>query len=499
MLRYLIKRILLFIPALVIISLLAFIISANAPGDPIERMISAASNNQSEIGEQSTALLDQRKLWKHKLGLDLPLFYCSINSLADCDTIDQLPDPARQEIARRLIRKYGNWPQIQNYFQALDACKFKITSPTSLQVLDSTNHPQQKDSIDHQIEIKTEALATAWQSVKIRLLISSIRSNVIRHPSLNQIAASYSTLDSCFKQIELQSTIWKNYIPVLHFHRHNQYHRWIFGDGNSLTGDGAVFTKGIVRGDFGISYDSKEKIGSIILKRLPWSIFFSLVSILIAYLISIPLGIFSATHRGKKSEQIISILIFMLPALPTFWIATVLLMAFSNPDVLAWFPTSGVKPIGGYPEGSGFWQQALLSLPYIILPLICYTYGSIAFLSRTMRVGMVESLGQDYIRTARAKGLPEKLVIGRHALRNSLLPLITVFANVFPLTLGGSVIIENIFTIPGMGSTIFSALGSHDYPMIIAVFTLSGFLTMFGYLVSDILYALADPRIILEK
>ena len=112
-----------------------------------------------------------------------------------------------------------------------------------------------------------------------------------------------------------------------------------------------------------------------------------------------------------------------------------------------------------------------------------------------MRIGMIDVVSQDYIRTARAKGLSEKIVILKHALRNSLLPIITVFAAVFPLAVGGSIIIEVIFTIPGMGLEMFIAIKNQDYPMIIAFFTLAGFLTMVGYLVSDILYAVVDPRI----
>ena len=112
-----------------------------------------------------------------------------------------------------------------------------------------------------------------------------------------------------------------------------------------------------------------------------------------------------------------------------------------------------------------------------------------------MRIGMIDVIAQDYIRTARAKGLSEKKVILKHALRNSLLPIITVFAAVFPMAVGGSVIIEVIFSIPGMGSEIFIAITNQDYPMIISFFTLAGLLTMIGYLVSDILYALVDPRI----
>ena len=206
-------------------------------------------------------------------------------------------------------------------------------------------------------------------------------------------------------------------------------------------------------------------------------------------------GVKAAAKRGSRFDKTSSIVLFMLYSMPSFWLATLLLMTFANTDALNWFPASGVKPAIGYPDAAEFFEKVKISLPYIILPAICYTYSSFAFLSRTMRVSMIEIVGQDYIRTARAKGLPENKVIWKHAFRNSLLPIITVFANIFPAAIGGSVIIESIFTIPGMGSESIFAIQNNNYPMIIAVLTITGFLTLVGYLVSDILYAIVDPRI----
>jgi peptide/nickel transport system permease protein len=178
---------------------------------------------------------------------------------------------------------------------------------------------------------------------------------------------------------------------------------------------------------------------------------------------------------------------------------TLLLMTFANPDVFNIFPANGIKPAIGYPEGAGMWDKLLISWPYMVLPLVCYTYSSLAFLSRTMRVAVLEVTTQDFIRTARAKGLSYYMVIYKHAFRNALLPIITVFANVFPLAVGGSVILEYLFGIPGMGPEVLTAVQTKDYQMIVAVFTLSGFMTLIGYLVADILYAFADPRISFSK
>ena len=388
MLRYIFKRLLFFIPTLLLISLLAFEISIHAPGNPVERMMSGTQGGSSVSADYQ----QQIKTWNHRLGLDLSIFYFSIHSLAISDTLYKISDKNEREMVERKI----------------------------------------------------------WN-------------------------------DAGFKK----------FIPTLSFHFPNQYHRWLVGDGET--------SKGIFRGDFGISILTQEKISNIIAQKLPWSLFFSLFSILVAYGISIPLGVFAASKKGTKLEKVVSIFVFMLPALPTFWVAALLMITFSNPDVLQWLPSSGVKPVEGFAANATFLQKIFTTIPYLILPLICFTYGSIAFLSRTMRVGMLETMNMDFIRTARAKGLSENKVVWKHAFRNSLLPIITVFANVFPMAIGGSVILETVFTLPGMGSATFNAIANQDYPVIVAVFGITGFLTLLGYLVSDILYAVVDPRIRLSK
>jgi peptide/nickel transport system permease protein len=299
--------------------------------------------------------------------------------------------------------------------------------------------------------------------------------------------------------MQATATAWKTFIPKVNFYPNNQYHRWVFGDGNWITGEGAVFTRGLIRGDFGTSYVTKEPIHDVISLKVFWSFFFTLVSVLLGYLVSIPLGIHAAANKDSRFDRISTVALFILYSMPNFFVATLLLMYFANPDMLAWFPASGVEPLRGFAADAGLLEKWSARLPYLVLPAIAYTYATFAFLSRIMRSSMLEIVGQDYIRTARAKGLSERTVIYKHALRNALLPIITVFANIFPAAIGGSVILEVIFTIPGMGNEAFSAIVNQNYPMIIAVMTISGGLTLVGYLVSDVLYALADPRISYSK
>jgi peptide/nickel transport system permease protein len=273
----------------------------------------------------------------------------------------------------------------------------------------------------------------------------------------------------------------------LRVHPDNRYHRWLVGDGEN--------SRGIVRGDWGLSYAAREPVAKIIGERMFWSVLLAVISIALAYLISIPLGVRMASKPGRFFDRGASALLFILFSMPVFWTATLLLMMFSNPDALQWFPVSGVKPPQGYPAGASLWARIGTSLPFLVPPVACYTYGAVAFLSRTMRASMLDVLGRPFIRTARAKGLSPGQVLYRHALRNALLPMITVFAGVFPLAISGSVVIESIFSIPGMGLETFQAVRNLDYPVITAVFTLTGLLTLTGYLLSDLMYAAVDPRI----
>ncbi|MGI8892240.1 MAG: ABC transporter permease subunit [Bacteroidia bacterium] len=498
MFKYILKRIIIFLPTLIIISLLAFVISVNAPGDPVERMVVAAQSG-GEIGSQTVSQVEQKKFWRKKLGLDLPVFYVAIRSLSEPDTLYRVFDKNDRGSLSRLTSKYGNWELISDYYNSIN----KLDNEFLKTRFDSTNLSNYtvddaRQSIN-EARFETISLKSTYDDNIINAKIEKLKGLFNRFTFLHHLRDDLTEVETNYNEVKSNPESWKNYIPKLSFYSLNQYHRWVFGDGHWITGKDAVYSRGIVRGDFGTSYVTKQPISEVIGEKIGWSLFFSLASVFLAYLVSIPLGIKAAAEKDSKFDRISSVGLFILFSLPSFWVATLLLMIFANPDVFHAFPASGVKPATGYPVGASLWEKMEISLPFIILPLICYTYSSFAFLSRTMRVSMLEVIGQDYIRTARAKGLPKSKVIYKHALRNSLLPIITIFANIFPLAIGGSVILETIFTIPGMGYEIFFAIQNNNYPMIIAVFTITGVLTLVGYLVSDILYAVVDPRISYSK
>ena len=505
MLKYIVRRVFIFVPTLFAISLIAFVISTNAPGDPIELLVHSAQSGNDATSALNDALIKEKDSLRHKLGLDLPVFYFSLSNCASPDTLYRVYDKNKHSCLDRLISIYGDWDQISDWYhvvQKMDVAVKKIQP-------DSAVYKIVGDSLANNLlsEVKDEifALYVSYDEVVIDQKLQKLDeySRVFLKAGAPDLFAPLSPLISkarfAFREMKSKACKWKTWIPTLKFYGYNQYHRWLFGDGNWLTGNDAKNTKGVIRGDFGISYSTQRPVSLTIGRAIPWSLLFTLLSVFLAYLISIPVGVKAAANRGGLFDRASSVTLFMLYSLPNFFLGTLLLMTFANPSVFNWFPANGVKPATGYPDGISLFEKIKISIPYLILPLICYTYSSLAFLSRTMRVAMLEVIGQDYIRTAKAKGLSYYLVIYKHGLRNALLPIITVFANIFPLAVGGSVILEFLFGIPGMGQEILQAVYTKDYPMIVCVFTLSGLMTLIGYLVADILYAIADPRISYSK
>ena len=249
-----------------------------------------------------------------------------------------------------------------------------------------------------------------------------------------------------------------------------------------------------VRGDLGTSFKDRQPVWEKIRARLPVTIGISALAILITYLIALPLGIYSSVRPGSPFDQFSTVTIFLLYSVPSFWIGVLLIVFLGGGDYLSVFPTGGLRSLDSSPEWPLARRFADLSW-HLALPLFVTTLGSYTELSRYMRSAMLENARQDYVRTARAKGVPERAVVLKHMLRNSLIPMVTILAGILPGLISGSVIIERIFSIPGIGQLGYDAVLARDYPVILALFSASSFLTLLGILLADLALALIDPRI----
>lgn len=568
MIKKIFYRVFIFIPTILLISLLSFVISLNAPGDPVEKLATAMGQDGASNQNQSSNLIVKAKIRK-SLGLDRPVFYFGLGTLSDCDTLYRIIDREEREALKVLNREVGDWDRVMA-FQSIVTKKIK---ELSFFKKDSTLTEVQKDLNAKMIfQLNMLKVSKTLADLKRRLeQLDTINSNF-------SFGIDFIELKESYLALEQNKNGWKVYIPSFNIYGlNNQYHIWLFGDlflekeireilidgtsvnkaihklilsnkadseievGNELFAiekefndgflvqlvkvkikgvwkekygeellifknkDGALCyekdsgRKGAFRGDFGKSFVDGQSISKKLWVKFKISFRFIIFSIFLAYLISVPIGIYSAYKKDSVFDRVSTVVLFVMYSLPSFFIGTVLLYTFANPDQWLWFPESGLYDPAIDLDSLSFWDSIVHQSPYHVLPLIVYTYSSFAFLSRMMRIGMVDVFGQDYIRTARAKGLSEKKVVLKHALRNSLIPLITVFANVFPAAVGGSVIIEVIFSIQGMGLEGYNAILNYDYPMIMAIFTISGALTVLGYLVADILYSVVDPRISIKK
>ncbi len=248
----------------------------------------------------------------------------------------------------------------------------------------------------------------------------------------------------------------------------------------------------LVQLDFGNSMGSDARpVLERIAERMPLTIWMNVAGLVLTMVIAIPLGVVAAWRKGGWFDNLTTVLVFVGFAMPGFWMALLLMSYFSI--TLQWLPLSGVTSLEFATLGP--WGQALDVAKHLAMPMFIIVFGSLAGMSRFMRASMLEVLRQDFIVTARAKGLPERVVLFRHALRNALLPVITLLGLSVPGLIGGSVIIESIFSLPGMGQLFYGAVMARDYPLIMGNLVLGAVLTLMGNTLADLCYSLADPRI----
>lgn len=255
---------------------------------------------------------------------------------------------------------------------------------------------------------------------------------------------------------------------------------------------GRWFSK-IARLDFGTSSKDHRPVLKRIGEALPITLLLNLLTIAVVYTISIPLGIWSALNRHQGRDRLVMLGLFILYSLPTFWIAMLALMFFASGEYWDWFPLTGIVSDHFFQLS---WHGKIADLAWhLVLPLFCLTYGSLAFLSRFSRTTYLDVARQEYMRTALSKGLSPRQVIWKHGFRNTLIPLLSLMSTLLPALIGGSVIIEQIFGIPGMGQLGFEAVLSRDRNLIMGIATISALLTLVSLLITDLLYAVVDPRI----
>lgn len=255
-----------------------------------------------------------------------------------------------------------------------------------------------------------------------------------------------------------------------------------------------IWLKNLFTLSFGESFKDNQPVWNKIVERIPVTVKLNVFSLLLVYVVAIPLGIYSATHANSLGDRVTTLVAFVLFAVPLIWAATMAIVFICGGDFLYLFPPAGLESLD-YSGHWSLWQKFKDQAWHLFLPVVLLSYDGFAGLSRYMRSSMLDVLGQDFVQVARAKGLEERVVIFKHVLRNSLIPQVTLLASILPALLGGSIIIETIFSIPGLGQLGYESVLARDYPTVMALFSVSAILTLIGILISDLLLAVVDPRI----
>lgn len=259
---------------------------------------------------------------------------------------------------------------------------------------------------------------------------------------------------------------------------HIRYARWLWN---------------VVHLDLGNSYIYQEPVWNVIKSRFPVSIFLGLTGFLLSYLICVPLGVLKAIRHRSRFDLLSSAVVFLGYSVPGWALGTALLVLFGGGSFWNVFPLGGFRPPNW--EYLSFGEKIVQQGYYMFLPVVCYMVGSFATLTILTKNSLLENLGQDYVRTAFAKGLSEQRVIFGHALRNSLIPIVTGLGHVFSLVLAGSFLIERVFNIDGMGYLGYTSILQRDYPVALGILVIGSLLMLVGNILSDMIYALVDPRI----
>jgi len=254
-----------------------------------------------------------------------------------------------------------------------------------------------------------------------------------------------------------------------------------------------LWLKNIGTLNFGTSFTYDDPVIDVISSKFPVSLQFGIISLILSYIISIPLGIVKAIKKGGAFDVISSFILFVFYSIPPFMLAILLIVFLAGGSFFEWFPVGGVH--SEYYEELNTWEKIMDRIHHFTLPLVCYTIGSFTSLTILMKNSLIEEIKKDYIRTARAKGLDEKVVYMKHALKNALIPIVTGLGGFLSVFFAGSLLLETIFQLDGIGLLSYKSILSRDYNVIMGLVFIQSALFLLGNVISDIAYVLVDPRI----
>lgn len=465
MFRYILRRVLLAFPTLLIISMAVFGLSKCTPREPALEMGDSVFGT---LQAQEIAIRQRAKYF----GLDKPVFYFTLTTAAFPDTLYRIFPLSRRSQLTNLCAQTGDWPAVSCYDRALrDLAFFADTLPDTL-------------SGAGDFRVVFSEIMQSEQVESVAGMVENTKSAAIQLPASHQPLHLLDSLQIHAQALAEKMHHWKMNVPALHWHgTDNQYHCWLMS---------------VATGDLGLSRLSQKPVWD----SLKFSILSTLIingfAMLLAYLAGVPLGVAMARRRDRPFDRATRWLLLFLFAMPMFWLGSLLILFFATPD-FGLFLINGINLESYQGSGKSFVAWCGSNFDKFLLPIVTLALHALAILALQMRGGVLDVIGKDFIRTARAKGVGERAIYWRHAFRNALFPIITVFASVFPALFTGSLVVEYLFQFPGLGMKTHEAFMGGDYPVLFAILMLAATLTVVGNLLADLLYAWVDPRVRFSK
>jgi peptide/nickel transport system permease protein len=438
------KRFLIMIPALWLLASVVFLLSRSVPGTAAELQAEEAqqTNNSVKAALRQKALRQQI----HRTGQDLPLFYFRVGAASEPDTLMKIFPETERRAMQQLTLTYGDWPQISGYYRKLQQLRTSL-SKTSLPTVEL------KDAIFY-----TNKLLITGNPETIRQTFSLLKAALSTNSNLPTNKAVLET-EAAYQKVVSEQTPELNFQPKLFwFGAANQYHKWLVR---------------LLHFDLGTSYRDARPVTALISEALGITFWLALASFIPVSLLAPLIGMVLSKKSKRIFRPVVLNTFYLLESIPLFVIALVLLGLVSNSGLLPEFPEETAL-------GTAVFCLVLVNLPY----LASQSYAALQ-----------KELGQQYALTAQAKGFSETQVLRRHTLRNSLLPLITALSELFPALIAGTLVLETIFSLPGIGRLLVSSVLARDYDVITGLVLLIGFVKIISHLLADLLYAIADPRI----
>lgn len=475
MIKYTVKRLLFFIPSVFFISVLSFVLIRSIPGDTVDFLIRSQTDERS-LGDSPKLFTQKYREKASELGADLPAFYVELGTCAEPRHLAYEWNPVRKSVVRSLISETGNSSAAEAWYNSVE------TLDNSLQTFGRL-HPDKQAVID--AKRVADRLLYADEASEVTESLDELRTILATDTVYHAYTSQWTAFpEQAWQTLQQTPTRWKNYVPVPRFHARCAYGLWLFGNGKE--------NRGVIRGDFGVSLLDKKPVSASLGERIGLTVLLSLISVVLAFLVSVPLGVFTALYKGSVWEKAISTLVFVFYALPSFWVASLSIIWLAGGDGLDWFAPYGT---GTVTNDMSAWDIVILKWKHFALPIFAWTYSGIAFITKQTQTSVADTLDKPYTQSAIARGLPFRQILWKHVLPNSLRPLITLAAGILPGLIGGSVVLETIFSLPGLGEWAYRAFLFRDFPVIMAVVFWGSLLTLTGYLVSDLLLAATDPKI----